>query len=56
MNKKKLNIICYYPDTPEDMKAVSYQTSQIHAETVINHISKLDISDNDKIRVMSKIG
>lgn len=53
--KRKFNIICHYPNTEEGMKALSDNIPKIHAETVINHINRLNITDKDKIHIIDEL-
>lgn len=53
--KPKFNIICHFPDNEEDMKELSKKISEIHTESVINQLNRLDIEGSDKIKVIDKV-
>lgn len=53
--KRKFNIICHYPTNEKDMKALSDNIPKIQAETIINHINRLNITDKDKIHIIEKL-
>lgn len=50
-SKQKFNIICHI----DDMSFISRQISVIHADKVVSHIGNMNISNEDKQKLIKEI-
>ena len=50
-----INIIVHYPTTEEGRRELKRRVASVHADAVINSISKLKCPHRDKIRLLDAI-
>ena len=50
-----INIIVHYPTTEEGWRELKRRVASVHADAVINSISKLKCPHRDKIRLLDAI-
>ena len=48
----KLKIIVHYPETTEEAEILKKKVAQVHAESVIQHVSKLNCNNDEKVNMI----
>ena len=48
----KLKIIVHYPETKEDAEILKKKVAQVHAESVVQHVSKLNCNNDEKVNMI----
>lgn len=50
-----INIVVHYPTTEEGQRELRRRVAIVHADAVLNSISKLKCSDREKLRLLNAI-